>query len=65
MRDFIEEHDDLLTFYDENWGSWKPGSEPDTATFADPKLEAKFQELKTKINTTGAQIEEQYKLIAP
>jgi hypothetical protein len=64
MRAFIEQHDDLLTFYDENWGSWKPGPEPGTATFDDPKLAAKFQDLKGKINTTGEQIEEQYKLFA-
>jgi len=64
MREFIEQHDELLTFYDENWGSWKPGSEPGTPTFDDPKLAAKFQGLKGKINTTGEQIEEQYKLIA-
>src|ERR1700719_3356441 len=33
MHEFITEHDDLLTFYDSNWGSWKPGSEQGTATF--------------------------------
>ena len=27
MRDFIAEHDEFLTFYDTNWGAWKPGSE--------------------------------------
>jgi hypothetical protein len=63
MREFIAEHDDLLTFYDKNWGSWKPGPEPGTATFADQKLAATFQDLKDKINGTGQQIEEQYKVM--
>jgi hypothetical protein len=63
MRDFISDHDDLLTFYDQNWGAWKPGSEPGKATFADPKLAATFQDLKGKINASGQQIEEQYKLM--
>jgi hypothetical protein len=61
MRDFIAEHDDLLTFYDKNWGSWKPGSEPGTVTFADRKLAAAFQDMKDKINATGQALEEQYK----
>jgi hypothetical protein len=63
MREFIGEHDDLLKFYDQNWGTWKPGSQPGTATFADAKLAATFQNLKDKINTTGKQIEEQYQLM--
>jgi hypothetical protein len=61
MRDFIAEHDDLLTFYDSNWGAWKSGSEAGTATFADAKQAATFQDLKDKINATGEQVEEQYK----
>ena len=61
MREFIAEHDDLLNFYDQNWGSWKADSTPGTATFDDPKLAATFQDLKGKINDTGKQIEDQYK----
>jgi len=61
MRDFIAEHDELLTFYNTNWGTWTPAS--GTATFADAKLAATFQDLKAKINATGEQIDEQYKLM--
>jgi hypothetical protein len=64
MRDFIAEHDDLLTFIDKNWGSWKPGPKPGTTTFDDPHLATTFQDLQTKINATGQQIEDQYKLMA-
>jgi hypothetical protein len=63
MRDFIAEHDELLTFYDTNWGAWKPGSDAGSATFADAKLAATFQDLKDRINSTGEQIEEQYKIM--
>jgi hypothetical protein len=63
MRDFIAEHDELLNFYDTNWGTWKPGSTPGSATFADPKLATTFQDLKVKINASGQQIDEQYKLM--
>jgi len=63
MQEYMGEHDDLLTFYDKNWGSWKSGSTPGAATFADRTLTATFQNLKEKINATGEQIEEQYKLM--
>ena len=63
MREYIAEHDDLLAFYDKNWGSWKPGSEPGTATFSDNQLATTFQSLKEKINATGKQIDEQYKVM--
>ena len=64
MRDFIAEHDDLLTFIDKNWGTWKSGPKPGTTTFDDPHLATTFQDLQTKINATGQQIEDQYKLMA-
>ena len=60
MRDFTSEHDALLTFLDKNWGTWKPG----TAIFGDPHLAATFRDLQNKINATGQQIEDQYKLMA-
>jgi len=63
MRQFIGDHEELLNFYDKNWGSWKPGSEPGTATFSDASLTTAFQSLKDNINKTGGQIEEQYKSI--
>jgi hypothetical protein len=64
MRDFIAEHDDLLTWMDKNWGTWKPGPKPGTATFDDPHLATTFQDLQNKINATGQQIEDQYNLMA-
>jgi hypothetical protein len=63
MREFIAEHDELLTFYDKNWGSWQPASEGRAPIFADPKVAATFQALKDKTNATGALIEDQYKMM--
>ena len=65
MREFIAEHFELLAFYDKNWGSWKPGREPGTPTFDNRQLAAAFDNLKEKINTTGLQIEDQYKVMVP
>jgi len=61
MRDYISEHQDLLTFYDKNWGSWKSDSGSGTPIFSDDQLAGTFQNLKNKINTTGQEIDEQYK----
>jgi len=61
MQDYIAEHEELLTFYDKNWGSWKPGSAPGAATFSNGQLTGTFRNLKEKINTTGQKIDEQYK----
>jgi hypothetical protein len=63
MREYVAEHDELLTFYDKNWGAWKPGPQPGTATFSDQKLAVAFQDLKQKIDGTGQQIEEQYQVM--
>ena len=53
MQEFIAEHGDLLTFYDQNWATWKSG----TATFNNQKLTAIHKNLKEKIIATGLQIE--------
>jgi hypothetical protein len=64
MRDYIAQHDELLTFYEKNWGSWKRGPDTGTPTFDDKQLAATYRELKEKINATGLQIEDQYKVMA-
>jgi hypothetical protein len=61
MRDYMAEHDELLTFYEKNWGSWKRGPATGTPVFDDKQLAATYRELAEKINATGLQIEDQYK----
>jgi hypothetical protein len=57
IQEFVAENGSLLAFYDQNWGTWKPGAAP----FSDPKLAATYQSLKEKITATGTQIEGEYK----
>jgi hypothetical protein len=61
MKEFVPAFADLLTFYDKNWGSWKTDTAAGAPSFDDSKLASTYQNLKDKINTIGAQIEEQYK----
>ena len=63
MHEFISDHSELLAFYDQNWGTWKAGTEPGMPAFDNPNLASKFQNLKMKINSTGQQIEDKYKEI--
>jgi len=63
MRDYIAEHDELLTFYEKNWGSWKSGPATGAPTFDDKQLAATYRTLKEKINTTGLQLDDQYKVL--
>jgi hypothetical protein len=60
-QEFVSEFDGLLTFYDNNWGSWKTGSPAGVASFDDPKLASTFQSLKDKVSAVGAQVEDQYR----
>jgi hypothetical protein len=60
-QEFVSEFGALLTFYDNNWGSWKTGSAGGVASFDDPKLASTFQSLKDKVNAIGAQIEDEYR----
>ena len=61
MKEFVSEFGELLTFYDENWGSWTTGASSGTLSFNEPKLASTYGVLKDKINATGAQIEDEYK----
>jgi hypothetical protein len=60
MKQYIDAHQELLEFYDKNWGTWKPGPTPGTAVFDKPSVTAEFQTLKEKISTIGQQIDDQY-----
>jgi len=60
-QEFASEFGALLTFYDDNWGSWKTGSAAGVPSFEDPKLASTFQSLKDKVSGVGAQIEDQYR----
>jgi hypothetical protein len=61
IKEFVSDFGDLLTFYDNNWASWKRDSTTAAPAFDDPKLAASYQVLKEKVNAVGAQIEDQYR----
>ena len=60
-QEFVSEFGALLTFYYNNWGSWKTGSAAGAPSFDDPRLASTFQSLKDKVSAVGAQIEDQYR----
>ena len=60
MRDYIDDHGELLAFFDKNWGTWKKGSEPLKPVFDNPNVGASYAKLRDKIISTGKQIEEQF-----
>jgi hypothetical protein len=60
-QEFVSDFSALLTFYYNNWGSWKTGSTAGAPSFDDPKVASTFQSLKDKVSTVGAQIEDQYR----
>jgi hypothetical protein len=60
-QEFVSEFGALLTFYYNNWGSWKTGSAAGAPSFDDPKLASTFQSLKDKVSAVGVQIEDQYR----
>jgi hypothetical protein len=63
MKQFIDAHEELLAFYDKNWGTWKRGAAPGSAVFDDPSVGATFRTLKEKISTIGQQIDDQYEAL--
>jgi hypothetical protein len=61
MKQFIDAHEELLAFYDKNWGTWRRGAAPGSSSvFDNPSVGATFQTLKEKISTIGQQIDDQY-----
>jgi hypothetical protein len=61
MQQYLAGHDELLTFYDKNWGSWKHGA--NAPEFSDPSLAGTYQGLKTKVVATGSQVADQYRTL--
>jgi hypothetical protein len=61
IKEFVSDFGDLLTFYDNNWASWKTNSAAGAPAFDNPNLAASYQVLKEKVNAVGTQIEDQYR----
>ena len=64
IADFIEEHGNLLTFYEKNWGSWVKGSDPRKPEFTSASAGNIYKRLKDQIVSTSEQIEKEYKAMS-
>jgi hypothetical protein len=64
IADFIEEHGNLLTFYEKNWGSWVKGSDPRKPGFTSASAGNIYKRLKDQIVSTSEQIEKEYKAMS-
>jgi hypothetical protein len=60
IADYIDEHEKLLLFYQKNWDSWTPGSNPGNPTFNSASAEAIYKKLREQILATGDKIEKEY-----
>jgi hypothetical protein len=58
---FIEEHGNLLTFYEKNWGSWLKGGAPGKPEFTSTSASNIYKRLRDQIVGTSDQIEKEYK----
>jgi hypothetical protein len=61
IADYIDEHQKLLLFYQKNWGSWTPRSNPGNPVFNSASAEATYKKLREQILATGDNIEKEYK----
>jgi hypothetical protein len=61
IADFIEEHGNLLTFYEKNWGSWVKTADPGKPQFTSTSASNIYKRLRDQIVSTGDQIQKEYK----
>jgi hypothetical protein len=64
LSTFVEQHGKLLTFYEKNWGSWKPGTEAGEPEFNSSATTSIYKNLRDQIVKTSGDIEEQYKAMS-
>ena len=58
---YIDEHGKLLTFYEKNWGMWKPAKDLDKLEFTSPSAANIYNRLRDEIVSTTSEIQKQYK----
>ena len=60
LQDYIDQHRELLTFYQKNWGHWSQGSTAGKPTFDTPDLTTTYNRLRDRVVNTGTQIQRDY-----
>ena len=58
---YIDEHGKLLTFYEKNWGMWKPAKDLAKLEFTSPSAANIYNRLRDQIVSTTSEIQKQYK----
>jgi hypothetical protein len=61
IDEYIDEHNKLLTFYEKNWGMWKPAKDLDKLEFTSPSAANIYNRLRDQIVSTTSEIQKQYK----
>jgi len=61
IDEYIDEHSKLLTFYEKNWGMWKPTKDLDKLEFTSPSAANIYNRLRDQIVSTTSEIQKQYK----
>ena len=64
ITDFIDEEGKLLLFYDKNWGSWTPNTDPNKPEFNSASATNIYKRLRDQILSTSEQIEKEYKAMS-
>jgi hypothetical protein len=61
IADFIDEQAKLLSFYQQNWGSWKSTGDSNKPEFTSASAANIYKKLRDQIVNTSDEIEKQYK----
>jgi hypothetical protein len=61
IDEYIDEHSKLLTFYEKNWGMWKPAKDLDKLEFTSPSAANIYNRLRDQIVSTTSEIQKEYK----
>jgi len=64
IADLIDEQEKLLSFYDKNWGSWTPSTNPNKPEFTSAAAASIYKKLRDQILNTSEQIENEYKAMS-
>jgi len=64
IADLIDEQGKLLSFYDKNWGSWTPRTNPNKPEFTSASAASIYKKLRDEILNTNEQIEKEYKAMS-
>jgi hypothetical protein len=61
IEEYVDEHSKLLTFYEKNWGMWKPATDLDKLEFTSASAANIYNKLRDQIVSTTSEIQKQYK----